>query len=146
MVCMEKQIKRAANLLAKVLEWVINSIVLIAIAVAIVSLWDPFMDFLSDRTAKGAFLEFLGYAFNVVIGIEFFKMLCKPDTDTILEVLMFVIARHMIITETSSLENLLTIVGVGCIFVIKKYLQIPRRSRDCDEEESGFLCETDEQI
>ena len=83
---MEKQIKRAANLLAKVLEWVINSIVLIAIAVAIVSLWDPFMDFLSDRTAK------------------------------------------------------------GCIFVIKKYLQIPRRSRDCDEEESGFLCETDEQI
>ena len=73
---MEKQIKRAANLLAKVLEWVINSIVLIAIAVAIVSLWDPFMDFLSDRTAKGAFLEFLRCSVNR-IRIPFWKYLCS---------------------------------------------------------------------
>ena len=67
-------------------------------------------------------------------------MLCKPDTDTILEVLMFVIARHMIITETSSLENLVTIVGVGCIFVIKSICKFCEGQRDCDEEESGFLC------
>ena len=58
MVCMEKNRSKSGKSVGKVLEWVINSIVLIAIAVAIVSLWDPFMDFLSDRTAKGAFWNF----------------------------------------------------------------------------------------
>ncbi|MEI3339994.1 MAG: hypothetical protein V8R80_08685 [Eubacterium sp.] len=48
-------------------------------------------------------------------------MLCKPGR-TVLEVLMFCIARHMIVHDTSAVENLLTIVGIAVIFVIKKYL------------------------
>ncbi|MEI3279949.1 MAG: hypothetical protein V8R46_03870 [Eubacterium ramulus] len=28
-------------------------------------------------------------------------MLCKPDVDTVLEVVMFVIVRHMVVLETS---------------------------------------------
>ena len=47
-------------------------------------------------------------------------MLCKPDVDTILEVVMFVIVRHMVVLDTSAVENLLTIIGMAIIFAIKK--------------------------
>ena len=63
---------------------------------------------------------------NVLIGIEFFKMLCKPDVDTILEVVMFVIVRHMVVLDTSAVENLLTIIGMAIIFAIKKFLKEPK--------------------
>lgn len=117
-----KKVRKVMNGISEVLEHVMAAIVFIAIVAAICSLWGPFLDFWNNRMIDGAFLEFMGYVLNIVIGIEFFKMLCKPGADTVLEVLMFVIARHMIVHDTSALENLLTIIGIAAIFIIKKYL------------------------
>ncbi len=41
-------------------------------------------------------------AFNLVICIEFVKMLCKHTPDTLVEVMMFAIARQMIVEHTES--------------------------------------------
>ena len=117
-----KMIDRASELL----ELAVNIIIIIAVIVAVVSLWKPFMEFVQNRESAHAFLDFLGYVLNVLIGIEFFKMLCKPDMDTVLEVVMFVIVRHMVVLETSAVENLLTIVGMAIIFAIKKFLKEPK--------------------
>ena len=84
------------------------------------------MAFVQNRESAHAFLDFLGYVLNVLIGFEFFKMICKPDVDTILEVVMFVIVRHMVVLDTSAVENLLTIIGMAIIFAIKKFLKTPR--------------------
>ena len=54
--------------------------------------------------------------------IGFFKLLCKPGKETLLEVLMFVVARHMIIEETSTMENLTSIITIGLLFVIDRFL------------------------
>lgn len=108
--------------LGPVLELTMAVIVFIAIICAIIALWEPFLYFLEHKTEHGAFLEFLGLIFSIVIGIEFFKLLCEPSRDTLLEVLMFVIARHMIIEETSAMENLLSILTIGILFFIDKYL------------------------
>lgn len=118
----EKKVKKTLDLVTETLEWIINVVVLIAILVATISLWEPFCVFLEHRTDEGAFLQFMGYVFNVIIGIEFKKMLGKPDANTVMEILVFVIVRHMIIVDTSALENLMTIVGVVIIFVVKKLL------------------------
>lgn len=118
----EKKVKKLFDYSTEILEGAINFVVLIAILVATVSLWEPFCKFVANSTDKDAFLEFMGYVFNVIIGIEFKKMLGKPDANTVMEILVFVIVRHMIIVDTSALENLLTIVGVVLIFLVKKYL------------------------
>lgn len=118
----EKKIKKILNNFTEILEWIINIIVLIAIVVATISLWEPFCAFLENRTQEGAFMQFIGYVFNVIIVIEFKKMLGKPDMNTVMEILVFVIVRHMIIVETSALENMLTIISVVIIFVVKKFL------------------------
>ena len=39
---------------------------------------------------------------------------------------MFVIVRHMVVLDTSAVENLLTIIGMAIIFAIKKFLKTPR--------------------
>lgn len=105
-----------------ILERLMAVIVLIGIIVAVVALWKAFISFVENRESHGQFLEFLGRVFSIVIGIEFFKLLSNPRKDTLLEVLMFVIARHMIIEETTAVENLLSVITIAILFFIDRYL------------------------
>ena len=142
---MGTKIRRMIDRASELLELAINIIIIIAVIVAVISLWKPFMDFVQNRESAHAFLDFLGYVLNVLIGIEFFKMLCKPDVDTILEVVMFVIVRHMVVLETSTVENLLTIVGMAIIFAIKKFLKEPKSEtkKKINSDESKIRKEND---
>lgn len=115
-----------------VLELVMAFVVLAAIFVACVSLWAPFMEFVSSRFEQEAFLTFVGYVFNILIGIEFLKMLSHPSSDTVLEVLTFLVARHMVIEDTSVVENLLSIVSIAALFAMKKYLNLPTNKESTD--------------
>lgn len=135
---------------SEILERFMAVIVIIAVAVAIFSLWEPFLDFYANRTDIKAFQEFLARILDIVIGIEFFKMLCKPGTGTVLEVSMFCIARHMIVHDTSAVENLLTIIGIAIILLVKKFLQAswkPRRKKaDAGNEKDTGQLEIEEEI
>lgn len=51
----------------------------------------------SGNTAE--FLIFLEDMFSLVVGIEFIKMLCRPSADNVIEVMIFLTARHMIVAE-----------------------------------------------
>ena len=145
---MGSKIRRMIDRASELLELAVNIIIIIAVIVAVISLWKPFMEFVQNRESAHAFLDFLGYVLNVLIGIEFFKMLCKPDVDTVLEVVMFVIVRHMVVLETSSLENLLTIVGMAIIFAIKKFLKEPKKEKlkTVSEDESERVRGYNEQL
>ncbi len=107
------------------LELLMAVIVLGAILVAGFSLGNAFLTFWATRFAEDSFLTFIGYVFNILIGIEFLKMLCQPSADTVLEVLMFLVARHMILEHTTVLENFVTIVSIALLFAIKKYINLP---------------------
>ena len=68
------------------------------------------------------FTEFLGNAFQIVIGIEFIKMLCKHTPATVVEVLMFAMARQMVVEHTTPFENLLCVAGITVLFLIRRFL------------------------
>lgn len=122
---MDEKIKKTMNAVSSALEIIMGLIVVAAIIAAIIFLKEPFVEFCNNHADSEAFIDFIKYVLNIVIGIEFFKMLCKPGTDTILDIMMFVITRHMIIDETDALENLLTILGVAILIVIKRYVKSP---------------------
>ncbi len=109
------------------LELLMALVVLIAILIACVSLGDAFLAYWDDKLSNQAFLIFVGHVFNILIGIEFLKMLCQPSEDTVLEVLIFLVARHMIIEHTTVMENFITILSIGVLFSIKKYISLPAR-------------------
>lgn len=118
---MADKIRYYLELIGRILERIMAIIVICAVIVAVVALWEPFYEFLTHRTETKLFMEYLDRVINIIIGIELFKMLIKPGAGTVLEVMMFCIARHMIVHDTTAVENLLTIIGVGLIFAIKKY-------------------------
>ena len=64
----------------------------------------------------------LNDALGLVVGIEFVKMLIKHTPEAVVEVLLFAIAREMIVFHTSLLETLIGVFAVGVIFVIRKFL------------------------
>ncbi|MCI9137316.1 MAG: hypothetical protein HFH48_07100 [Lachnospiraceae bacterium] len=109
------------------LELIMALIVLAAVIIACISLGDSFLTYWNNKQSDGAFLTFVGRVFNILIGIEFLKMLCQPSEDTVLEVLIFLVARHMILEPTTAAENLISILSIGLLFGIKKYITLPGR-------------------
>jgi len=111
--------------MASIIETVVALVVLLAILVAGVRVLFEVKDLVLAPDVDEAFTTFLRSAFNVVIGIEFVKMLAKHSPGSAIEVLLFAIARQMVVEHTSPVENLLSILAILLIFVIRKYLFVP---------------------
>ncbi len=77
----------------------------------------PLLDITSEQ-----FTEFLGNALTLLIGVEFVKMLAKHTAENLLEVLMFAIARQMVVEHLNMIETLIGVVAIALIFAIRKYL------------------------
>ena len=69
--------------------------------------------------------DYLHVAATVVLTIEFINMLCTHTLDSVVEVLMMVIARQMIITHGTPVQNLISCMAIALLFVIRKFLFIP---------------------
>jgi phage-related protein len=52
-------------------------------------------------------------------------MLCTHTLDSVVEVLMMVIARQMIISHGTPVQNLISCMAIALLFVIRKFLFIP---------------------
>ena len=66
--------------------------------------------------------QFLAQALSLVVGVEFVKMLCKHTAETMVEVLMFAIARQMVVEHQGSFETLIGVVAIAILFAVRKYL------------------------
>ena len=64
-------------------------------------------------------------ALDIVIGIEFIKMLAKHSPGSVLEVLLYAIARHMIVGHEDAVQNLVSVGAIALIFIIRKYFFVP---------------------
>lgn len=120
-----KQIQDKILKLSVALEVIIAIAIIIAILISSSSLVIGLFELLKRYNETSAFQEFLGIAFNLVIGIEFIRMLCRHNLSAVVEVLLFAIARQLIVEHTSVLENLVAISTIAILFLIRKYLFIP---------------------
>lgn len=116
---------------SEILEHLMAILVLIGIIIATISIKDSFIEFWHHRIQEGAFLQYLDAIFKIVIGIEFFKLLWKPEKETLVEVLMFVLARHMIMEHSTAFENCMSVISIGLLFLMDKYLLHGSHSLNC---------------
>lgn len=136
--------------LAGFIEIAVSILILIGILLASVSLVQE-MGLLGDSLLTvDTFERFLGHALALVIGLEFIKMLIKHTPGAAIEVLLYAIARQIIVYHTTTLETLIGILAVAAIFAIRKFLFVrtfedkPRGPKDSDKAEP--LCvESDEE-
>lgn len=121
----------------QILEIIMGFFVLAAVVVGAVKLIPEFLVLWQGQMNTELFLEFLEMILNLVIGIEFLKMLLRPNTDMILEVLVFVIARHMVVRTTTSWEDFLSVTSVLALLLVQKYLD--KQKEDTEEPRSREL-------
>ena len=53
------------------------------------------------------------------------KMLAKHSPGSSLEVLLYAIARHMVVGHESALDNLISVGAIALIFVVRKFFFVP---------------------
>ena len=109
---------------AGILEVVLSGIVLIALLMSIVPLLRLMPGLLTDADSMEVH-TFLERALDIVIGKEFIKMLAKHSPGRALEVLLYAIARHMIVGHESAVENFISVASIALIFFVRKFLFVP---------------------
>ncbi len=111
--------------IAQLLEIVVSLIVIAAIALSIWSVLLELGVMAGNPGDTDLLQDFLATAFTVGIGIEFLKMLSRHNMSSVVEVLLFAIARQMVIEHTTAMENLTMVIAIAILFTIRKYLFIP---------------------
>ncbi|MFR9255984.1 MAG: transporter [Merdibacter sp.] len=66
--------------------------------------------------------RYLNFALSLVVGVEFVRMLILKTPGSLVEVVMFAIARQIIISHDSALDTLIGALAVVLMFCCRKYL------------------------
>ena len=66
--------------------------------------------------------QFLVSAMNIIVGLEFMKMLILHTPRAVTDVLLFAIARQLVVSHSTPADTLIGVAAVALIFVIKKFL------------------------
>ena len=145
-----KKIEHVLGKITQIMEIIVAIIVLMGFVFSIVPLFNSMKD-LADGANEYTFHEFLSYALTLVIGIEFIRMLVKHSWDSVLNVLLFAIARHIILEASESIDLLIGVLAICIIFLTHKffspqspYLNIFNTKDKREDKDPGLEEEDDE--
>lgn len=85
--------------------------------------------------AENSVITYLHHMLDIVIGLEFVKLLMHLTPGNILEVLTMALSRGIIVNHGSAVENLLSIACIIGLFAAKRYL-IPRAELNKEMDET----------
>lgn len=136
---MKEKLRYHVATAASYIEIIISILVLIGICFAGI-------DFIREvfLLAKGAILgqevnisieTYLGAGLQLVIGVEFVKMIAKHTMSSTVEVLVYAIARKLVISHGTAIDVLFEVVAIAILFAIKRYL----KEAKCKEQEEKSL-------
>jgi len=121
---LQNKIREKIFTMTHILEILVSIIVIIAIIISFTSIPEQMYILYENRGNREALRIFLAYIFNIVICLEFLRMLSKHTFNSLIEVLIFAIARELIVEKTTTIENLVAIIGMAILFFIRKYMLI----------------------
>lgn len=110
-----------------VIEILIALIVCAGLVVSLILYIPDAVELLTGSGETAQFLTFIESMFSFVVGVEFIKMLCKPSAENVIEVLVFLVARHMIVETNSAVDILLSVIAVAVLFVARLMLRYYRQ-------------------
>lgn len=118
-----EKVKKYIQVLCGALELIAATLMLVGILFSMFSLVRNAGLFGQLLTDTSAFKKYLEQIFMLVIGIEFLVMLCRPNSENVIDVLLFLVARHMIVIDTNSYQDFVSVVSVALLCVVRRYLR-----------------------
>ena len=104
-----------------IFEMIIAFVLLAVIAIKIVEVSSAMIGFRIVIITM-EFERILSMVLTLVIGVEFIKMLCKHTPEAVIDVLLFAIARQMVIYHEKTLDLLIGALAIAGLFAAKKFL------------------------
>ena len=127
---MHQKIKKILLHTVSWFETIISIILIISIVTLILHLMMILIHSDGSNIAIDASQQMLQYCFEIVIAIEFVRMLSKHSVSSVIEIILFSIARSMIAEHQNPGETVLLIIALLILMVIRKYLLIPGDSEE----------------
>lgn len=122
-----------------VLQLLIAVLIAFGIIIGLVDLIKFFPAILSEGSSSSyaKFQEFLGYALVLIVGVELMLMIIKHSAKEVLNLILFVIARKMLIYSQSMLDLVLGTIAIAIVFTIIKLVVPTIRDEDFMGSEPG---------
>ena len=111
------------NAITNVFEVSIAILLLIVIAIKLVDLVFVIAE-IKISILSMEFERILSVAFSVVIGAEFVRMLCRHTPETVIDVLLFAIARHLVLYHEGTWTFIGGVAAIAGLFAAKKFLLV----------------------
>ncbi len=120
------KLRKTISTLAGITEILVAVIILLAVLVSAVLLVVDLFGYsgaLFGKEAVVSYNDIFSTAIYIVIGIEMIKMIVKHTPDSVLEVVLFVVAKRIVADAAfGSLDLLLCVLAIAAIFAVRKFL------------------------
>ena len=107
----------------KIMELIVAVFVMLGIILALFALLKDGVVFRDLLENTDTFQHYLDNIFLIVIGIEFLQMLFRPSSDNVIEVIIFLVARHMIVVDTTPYEDFVSVISIAVLCIVRQYLR-----------------------
>jgi len=121
------QLGRILRLISEFLEIALAVVILIGILIRFVHLPEAFALLLSGQSID--LMEFVDFIVDSVIAIELVHLLCQPNLDSVVEILMVAITREIITMEQDPKGTLIYVIALGLVFLIRRFMFVDKLDR-----------------
>lgn len=145
---MGDKLRKMMDLYCRTMEVILAILAGLALLVATVTYVLSACGLIPVRQTADNFTVFLNDIFSLVVGIEFIQMLLRPSVDNVIEVLVFLVTRHMILSHNSALDIFGCVVSILLLYAFhffihyfkSRYTELSR-SIDRDNSHIGSIDE-----
>ena len=117
---MKNKVNGIFRKVCNILEWIISAILVVVVAVMCVRfVFD--LGGMFDSAPVEFFETFVADIMTLAVGVELIKMLSQHTPATVVEVLMFAIAREMVTHHDSALNTALGVLSICVLFATRKF-------------------------
>mgnify|MGYP004633865603 FL=1 len=107
------------------LEMFISLLLIVVIIFLSVKLVINIFDINFMLSNEDVFTYFMENAMSLAVGVELIKMLCKHSASTVVEVLLFAIARQIIVSHSSVMNMVAGVLCIVALLATWKFLFLP---------------------
>ena len=134
---MKKYLNAALHKLTVLLEFIISFVLAAGIIILLVQLILS-MPNVPDLNIYPNYEDLVETCFNLIIGVELIRMLYQHKPSTVFEVLLFAIARQVIMAHNNPVSSLIGVISIALLFATRKFLFIEfdesdYKSTDCKQ-------------
>lgn len=112
---------------SQILEISVGFLAIIPIILSIISLAVSIPTIIFFES--GELLIFLQHTIEIIIGIEFIKLIFVHTLDSTIEVIIMAIVRQIIVEHASSTDTLALVLAICLLFIVRKYLFVSKLDR-----------------